>query len=112
MFPGKVWGELAFRLPVLAPGSKRLASYENSDENKGKEYYPSFTCYESALVCYGGDGLVEASMEKQTVVMHSMDCLSEAKFNLEEYVWPDYSEDCAIVLLNTEQRLDPILKGV
>lgn len=50
--------------------------------------------------------------EKQTVVMHSMDCLSEAKFNLEEYVWPDYSEDCAIVLLNTEQRLDPILKGV
>jgi hypothetical protein len=44
-------------------------------------------------------------MEKQTVVMHSMDCLSEAKFNLEEYGLT-ILEDCAIVLRNTEQRLE------
>lgn len=37
-------------------------------------------------------------MEKQTVVMHSMDCLSETKFNLEEYGLT-ILEDCAIVLL-------------
>lgn len=49
--------------------------------------------------------VVEASMEKQTVVMHSMDCLSEAKFNLEEYGLT-ILEDCAIVLRNTEQRLE------
>ena len=65
---------------------------------KGKEYYPCFTSYSSAQVCYGADDLVEASMEKQTVVMHSMDCLSETKFNLEEYGLT-ILEDCAIVLL-------------
>jgi len=47
-------------------------------------------------------------MEKQTVVMHSMDCLSEAKFNLEEYGLTIQAEDCAIVFFNTEQRLDPL----
>jgi hypothetical protein len=78
---------------------------KKNHDKKGKEYYPSFTCYESALVCYGANGLMETSMEKQIVVMHSMDCLSEAKFNLEEYSLT-ILEDCVIVLLNIEQRLD------
>jgi hypothetical protein len=80
---------------------------KKNHDKKGNEYYPSFTCYESALVCYGADGLVEISMEKQTVVMHSMDCLSEVKFNLEEYGLT-ILEDCAIVLLNIEHMLDPL----
>ncbi|BAB90549.1 B1065G12.31 [Oryza sativa Japonica Group] len=45
--------------------------------------------------------VVEASMNKHTVVMHSMDCLSEAKFNLEEYGLT-ILKDCAIVLRDTE----------
>jgi hypothetical protein len=80
---------------------------KKNHDKKGKEYYPSFTCYESALVCYGADGPVETNMGKQTVVMHSIDCLSEAKFNLEEYGLT-ILEDCAIILLNIEQRLDPL----